>query len=604
MSTNKNIDKICCVILAVTILISCVAVGINALDFDGGVELGYELKLFDDSYVHTLDIVTDSWCDFLENCENEEYVDCSVVIDGESYKNVGIRAKGNTSLSKVSQYGNNRYSFKIEFDRYETKTYHGLDKLSLNNIIQDNTYMKDYLVYTLMNKHGVSTPLCSFVNITVNGEIWGLYLAVEGIEDGFLQRNYGTDHGELYKPDSMNMGAGRGNGKDFDGNMSDGDFSIPEDKNADADGNFGSKKDMPNRENQNAEPNAEKPMKGGFGSEDNMKIPENFERRDDGDFSKNAPDIPRFDGEGDLNNVPDPPQFDGEDNANGVPDPPQFDSDENGNGRDNGKGMGGLNGSDDVLLKYTDDDYDSYANIFDNAKTDITNADKKRLINALKTLNSGENAESCVDVESVIRYFVVHNFVCNFDSYTGQMIHNYYLYEKDGVLSMLPWDYNLAFGGFMSGTDATSLVNFPIDTPVSGGSVEDRPMLKWIFADSEYTELYHQYMSEFISDVFDSGWFEEKYTQVIEMISPYVENDPTSFCTYGEFKTGADTLKTFCELRAESVKGQLNGTVPSTSEGQLKDKTNFVDASGLDITLMGENDTHDEIPAEILARLG
>ena len=34
----------------------------------------------------------------------------------------------------------------------------------------------------------------------------------------------------------------------------------------------------------------------------------------------------------------------------------------------------------------------------------------------------------------MIRYFVVHNFVCNFDSYTGSMIHNYYLYEEDGQL--------------------------------------------------------------------------------------------------------------------------------------------------------------------------
>ena len=35
------------------------------------------------------------------------------------------------------------------------KTYHGLDKLCLNNIIQDNTYMKDYLAYTLMYDFGV-----------------------------------------------------------------------------------------------------------------------------------------------------------------------------------------------------------------------------------------------------------------------------------------------------------------------------------------------------------------------------------------------------------------------------------------------------------------
>ncbi len=58
-------------------------------------------------------------------------------------------------------------------------------------------------------------------------------------------------------------------------------------------------------------------------------------------------------------------------------------------------------------------------------------------------------------MDEVLRYFVVHNFVVNGDSYTGSMIHNYYLYEQDGKLSMIPWDYNLAFGGFQ-GSDAAS----------------------------------------------------------------------------------------------------------------------------------------------------
>lgn len=153
--------------------------------------MGYESKLFDTSKVHTIDIVMDDWDSFIETCTNEEYSLCSVVIDGEAYKNVAIRAKGNTSLTQVASYGNDRYSFKIEFDHYDdTKTYYGLDKLCLNNIIQDNTYMKDYLCYQLMGIFGVSSPLCSFVNISVNGETWGLYLAVEGVEEAFLERNY------------------------------------------------------------------------------------------------------------------------------------------------------------------------------------------------------------------------------------------------------------------------------------------------------------------------------------------------------------------------------------------------------------------------------
>lgn len=553
MSTNKHIDKICCVILVLTLIVSVIAMGLGAFDDLGTTATGYELKLFDDTYVHTIEIVMDDWDGFLSTCENEEYASCSVIIDNESFKNVAIRAKGNTSLSSVSQYGNNRYSFKIEFDHYDTSTYHGLDKLSLNNVIQDNTYMKDYLVYTLMREHGVSAPLCSFVNIVVNGEDFGVYLAVEGIEDSFLQRNYGTDYGELYKPDSMSMGGGRGNGKDFSEDALN-EFFSEEDSNsvnASADTQSGAHKQ-------------------GFGGR--------FQMPTDETGNAQMPEIPT--------------------DENGNIQMPEMPTDEDGNvqmpegslngGFDRGNMGGGFgNGSNDVLLKYTDDSYSSYQNIFDSAKTDITDADKDRLIESLKALNEGTEIQDCVDIEAVISYFVVHNFVCNFDSYTGQMIHNYYLYEKDGVMSMLPWDYNLAFGGFMSGSSAQSLVNFPIDSPVSGGNAQDRPMIAWIFNSEEYTELYHKSMSEFINNIFSSGYFEEKFDSVTEMLEPFVEKDPTSFCTYEEFVAGTAALREFCLLRAESVEKQLSGVIPSTSEGQAEDSSGLVDAGELNINDMG-----------------
>lgn len=248
--------------------------------------------------------------------------------------------------------------------------------------------------------------------------------------------------------------------------------------------------------------------------------------------------------------------------------------------------QGGLSGSsDDVLLKYIDDSFDSYSNIFDNAKTDITDADKSRLISSLKNLSSGEDLENTLDIDAVIRYFAVHNFVLNFDSYTGSLIHNYYLYEQDGQMEMIPWDYNLAFGGFQSASDATALVNYPIDSPVSGGSIQDRPMIAWIFENEQYTNLYHEYFSELICQYFDSGYFETMMDDVIQMISPYVEKDPTKFCTYEEFETGAYTLKQFCLLRAKSIKAQLSGEISSTSEN--RDSDSLIDAGDLQISNMG-----------------
>ncbi|NLM16035.1 MAG: spore coat protein CotH [Clostridiaceae bacterium] len=582
MSTHKHIDKICCVVLALTLILSVLFVNAEHLGVQkASAVMGYEKMLFDTSKVHTINIIMDDWDNFIENCKREEYYSCSVVIDNEVYKNVAIRGKGNTSLSLVN---NDRYSFKIEFDHYDsTNTYHGLDKLCLNNVIQDNTYMKDYLTYQMMNKMGVASPLCSYVYITVNGEDWGLYLAVEGVEESFLQRNFGKDYGELYKPDSMSMGGGRGNGKKFDMNEFFGDSkSENTDNNTGTNGsqnqnnNFGNG-GFPQMSNDNTDGNSNNQRPGGM----------QWGQRPSGNQGG-------F-GVGQKPEGMTPPMTPPTDNGNnfggGIPGgmtPPTTDGNTDNNTDKKGMpGVGGSmrNGSDDVLLKYIDDDIDSYSNIFENAKTDITKNDKTRLINALKKLSNGEDLESTVEIDAVIRYFVVHNFVLNFDSYTGSMIHNYYLYEKDGQMQMIPWDYNLAFGGFQSMGDATSLVNYPIDSPVFGGNVEDRPMIAWIFENEGYTELYHQYFSEFIATYFDSGYFTEMIDKVSSMISPYVEKDSTKFCTNEEFKTGISTLKEFCLRRAKSISGQLDGTIGSTSDTQKSDT--LINAGDIQIIAMG-----------------
>lgn len=517
MLRSKNIDRICCLVIACTMLLAAgftALAGAGVLESSRKTSLTYAKHLFDQSTVHKIEITMDGWDDFIDNCTDEKYRACAVTIDGEAQGPVGIRAKGNTSLSSMMQYDNDRYSFKIEFDHYQKKkTYRGLDKLSLNNIIQDATYMKDYWSYTFMNQMGLASPLCSYTEICVNGEYWGLYLAVEGVEEAFLERNYGEDYGELYKPDSLSFGGGRGNGQAFD--MQDFEKKLQGDdteEQAAADENAA---------NDNAAPT----------------MPQDIQRAariNRGDFKQ-------------------------------------------------GGGMGGM-GSSDVKLQYIDDDPDSYANIFDNAKTKVKKKDQARLIAALKKLSEGDT--SAVDTDAVAMYMAVHNFLCNGDSYTGSMVHNYYLYEKDGVMSMIPWDYNLAFGGFTGGSDATGTVNTAIDTLVSGGDDSDRPMAGWITASDESLALYHEKYRQFIDTVFTSGWFESEFDRVSAMIAPYVEKETRAFYSYEEFQTAADTLKTFCLKRAQSVQGQLDGSIPATSAAQQGSDA-LIDASELSITAMG-----------------
>ena len=517
MLRSKNIDRICCLVIACTMLLAAgftALAGAGVLESSRKTSLTYAKHLFDQSTVHKIEITMDGWDDFIDNCTDEKYRACAVTIDGEAQGTVGIRAKGNTSLSSMAQYDNDRYSFKIEFDHYQKKkTYRGLDKLSLNNIIQDATYMKDYWSHTFMNQMGLASPLCSYTEIYVNGEYWGLYLAVEGVEEAFLERNYGEDYGELYKPDSLSFGGGRGNGQAFD--MQDFEKKLQGDdteEQAAADENAA---------NDNAAPT----------------MPQDIQRAtriNRGDFKQ-------------------------------------------------GGGMGGM-GSSDVKLQYIDDDPDSYANIFDNAKTKVKKKDQARLIAALKKLSEGDT--SAVDTDAVAMYMAVHNFLCNGDSYTGSMVHNYYLYEKDGVMSMIPWDYNLAFGGFTGGSDATGTVNTAIDTLVSGGDDSDRPMAGWITASDESLALYHEKYQQFIDTVFTSGWFESEFDRVSAMIAPYVEKETRAFYTYEEFQTAADTLKAFCLKRAQSVQGQLDGSIPATSAAQQGSDA-LIDASELSITAMG-----------------
>lgn len=132
---------------------------------------------------------------------------------------------------------------------------------------------------------------------------------------------------------------------------------------------------------------------------------------------------------------------------------------------------------------------------------------------------------------------------------------------------------------------AAELVNYPIDSPVSGGEIEERPMLAWIFSSEEYTEMYHQYFREFILKYYDSGYFEELLEDVTEMIDPYVEKDPTKFCTYEEYKKGVSTLREFCLLRMESISGQLAGKIGASKDTQ--ESSTLVDLGDLNISDMG-----------------
>ncbi|MCG7335407.1 CotH kinase family protein [Sporosarcina sp. ACRSM] len=140
--------------------------------------------------------------EMLDNPLEEEFKEGTVTYNGITIGYTGVRVKGNSSLSSVARSDSNRYSFKLEFNKYIEQNLEGYTKINLNNNFADPSYMREYLTYDVLEKMGLETPNYSYVNVSINGEHYGLYLAVENIEDPYLERNFGNVTGNLYKADT------------------------------------------------------------------------------------------------------------------------------------------------------------------------------------------------------------------------------------------------------------------------------------------------------------------------------------------------------------------------------------------------------------------
>jgi spore coat protein CotH len=528
MVANKHITKIIIAVMAVVVVFCLLAVAFSDRfsDMLGGTEVGMEYKseLFDTDEIISIDILMDEdeWNTMLSNAMSEEYYACDVVVNGTTFKNVGIRPKGNTSLSSIAMDPDtDRFSLKLEFDQFvDGQTCFGLDKLILNNNYADATNMKEAIIYDMFQYIGADASLYNYAKISLNGDYRGVYLALEGVEDSFMLRNFGTQAGELYKPESMGMGGG---------NASSG-------KNAKGQGG--------------------PPVGGGdFG-----KPPEGFD-------PANMPDMGDFK-PGDMPDMPEKSDSVSGDNAGERRGPGDFQM----------SSRGGAN------LNYTDDDLDSYSTIWEGSITDTGTADHRRVVTALEKISKGEDLEEYLDVDNILKYMAVHTFAVNNDSLSGTMAHNYYLYEYNGQLNIFPWDYNLSFGGMFGGREqgGTSVVNDAIDTPFDSTEFFDA-----LLENEEYLEKYHEYLQMLADEYVDGGRFDEVYSRIRDQIDELVKTDPTAFYNYDEYQEAVQILYDVVKLRAESIRGQIEGSIPSTDEGQREDDSALTDASDIDISVMG-----------------
>lgn len=247
------------------------------------------------------------------------------------------------------------------------------------------------------------------------------------------------------------------------------------------------------------------------------------------------------------------------------------------------------NGNYGGSLIYTGSDKSGYSSIIENSVfKNKSEKHENRIITAIEYLNEGIDLEKYWDVDNILRYFAAQVTVVNLKSYLSSQEQNYYLYENKEIISVLPWSCRLSFGGYPKNiSDASFFVNFPIDTPVYDVNMIERPLLFKLLEFPQYKEKYHEYLRQIANGYFLSGLFDETINNLNVKIGDYVKNDVSGFYSYEQYNKALPNFLAFGNLRAQSISGQLDGTVPSTARNQINDRSSLINASYVKLSELG-----------------
>ena len=87
----------------------------------------------------------------------------------------------------------------LNFDRFHKAQYfHGLDKIHLNNSVQDPTFMTENICGALFRSAGVPAPRATNARVELNGRDLGFYVLLEGFDTLFLRSHFQNPYGRLY----------------------------------------------------------------------------------------------------------------------------------------------------------------------------------------------------------------------------------------------------------------------------------------------------------------------------------------------------------------------------------------------------------------------
>ena len=144
--------------------------------------------------------------------EDPIYVPVTVELDGITWHYVGMRYKGNSSLSTAWKSGILKLAFRLDFDRFEddypeilNQRFYGFEKMTFSNAFKDTSFIRDKIAGDIFREGGVPVARSAFASVHVDyGEgpvYFGLYTMIEDPSDAMLDTQFDDGSGNLYKPE-------------------------------------------------------------------------------------------------------------------------------------------------------------------------------------------------------------------------------------------------------------------------------------------------------------------------------------------------------------------------------------------------------------------
>lgn len=143
-----------------------------------------------------------------------DYVEATLTFNGKTWKNVGFRLKGNSSLTSAWRSGIYKLPFRLNMDKYEdtytgitNQHFYGFEELSFSPGFKDQSLIREKTAADIFRMAGIPAPRTAFyrvyVDIGAGMKYWGVYCNVEVPDDNMIKDQFGEESGNIYKPESQ-----------------------------------------------------------------------------------------------------------------------------------------------------------------------------------------------------------------------------------------------------------------------------------------------------------------------------------------------------------------------------------------------------------------